>query len=469
MAVPLLAVSAEPLVTDAVLGDEADILLRSLGQLRGIPARGALPRQLLGPAELRAEMNAIVARHDFPAERETTRLIGARLGLLPAGSGYSPLLADALGAQPGSFYDPLSRRLYVPNWIDLPNQRIALAHELAHALCDQRFGLRRVLGLDDGARPGRESNSDRRRARQALIEGDAATLTLELFDPKGALLSARELSALVQRLRVAAAAAPPAAAATDAGPPPPPPLVRQLLAFPAVEGLAFVGRVRNRQPWTAIDAIWARPPDSTEQILHPEKYDRGEPPVIIEVAPLPALAPGHRLAGTDTLGELMVRLWLARSTSAAVAERAAEGWAGDRIAVYVPAGAASATSKAATPTEAVLAWLTVWDSAADAEDFAITAAEVLAALSSPTTPPSQDTEPQSSSPVVFRDADGKLFALARRADRVALLLGAPEPAVAALDQMLTQWRVPGPPQAPAKLKPPAPAPTKPPPRPRPRR
>ena len=185
MAVPLLAVSAEPLVTDTVLGDETDLLLRSLGQLRGIPPRGALPRRLLEPAELRAEMNAIVNKHEFPAERDTTRLIGARLGLLPDGSDYRQLVADALGAQPASFYDPLSRRLYVPNWIDLPNQRIALAHELAHALCDQRFGLRRVLGLDDAARAGGETNGDRRRARQALIEGDAATLTLELFDPGG--------------------------------------------------------------------------------------------------------------------------------------------------------------------------------------------------------------------------------------------------------------------------------------------
>ena len=463
MAVPLLAVSAEPLVTDTALGDEADVMLRSLGQLRGIPPRATPPRRLLGQTELRAEINAIIDKHESPAERETTRLIWTRLGLLPDGSDYTQLLADALGAKPASFYDPLSRRLYVPNWIDLPNQRIGLAHELGHALADQRFGLRRVLGLDEtaaGVRAG-DTNGDRRRARQALIEGDAAILTLELFDPRGTLLSARELGALVQRLRVAATAAPAQVAPADAGPQPPPPppppaLVRQLLAFPALEGLAFVGRVRNRQPWTAVDAIWARPPDSTEQILHPEKYDRGDAPLAIELTPLPSLQPGHRLAGADTLGELTIRLWLGRSTSPQVAERAAEGWAGDRVAAYVPESPPSRT----TPAAAALAWLTIWDSPADAEDFAVTTADILATMAG--APPNEDP-----SQTVFRDAEGRLFALSRRADRVALLLGAPATALPALDQMLTQWRTSAPP--PAKPKPTAPAPTKTPARPRPRR
>src|SRR6185436_11347082 len=100
----------------------------------------------------------------------------------------------------------------------------------------------------------------------------------------------------------------------------------------------------------------------------------------------PLAALGMAPARLDTLGEYFVRLWLQPAAAPEVAERAAAGWRGDRIAVYLgeealrasnladraPAMAGAAPAPAAPGTApvapapaaapAALAWLTAWDS-----------------------------------------------------------------------------------------------------------
>src|SRR5205823_5661854 len=59
----------------------------------------------------------------------------------------------------------------------------SLAHALAHALQDQRFGLLRLLKVRMADAPGLDF--DARLARQALIEGDAGVLAMEATDARG--------------------------------------------------------------------------------------------------------------------------------------------------------------------------------------------------------------------------------------------------------------------------------------------
>ncbi len=175
-----------------------------------------------------------------------------------------------------------------------------------------------------------------------------------------------------------------------------PRFLRELLAFPYVDGFAFVARERATASWAAIDAIWARPPESTTQILHPEKYDRRQSPIEIELPPLPLMGDGLRLARADTLGELVLRIWLAAP---------GPGLAADPLltprpqSARPPAGAAIASRSTCRPppmrprrrpadagapaparSAAALAWLTTWESDADADDFLQSVAPRLAAL-----------------------------------------------------------------------------------------
>lgn len=175
---------------------------------------------------------------------------------------------------------------------------------------------------------------------------------------------------------------------------------------------------------------------------------------------------GLRLARADTLGELLVRIWLSSPgpTSEAllspeIAERAATGWRGDRVAVYLPAAQAAASEAhvpppvvsaeasaaadggvsptAAAAGGAALAWLTQWDSDADAADFLDRVAPRLAALAGADGTPATDAVDCPASPAVWRARAGdSIFAVERRGTLVALLLGAPEAALPSLGTML---------------------------------
>ncbi|MFL5306638.1 MAG: hypothetical protein ACJ8F1_15585 [Polyangia bacterium] len=188
-----------------------------------------------------------------------------------------------------------------------------------------------------------------------------------------------------------------------------------------------------------VDALWTDPPSSTEQVLHPEKYESCEAPVTVDPSALPALPGLGRPNTTDVAGELVARAWLATAWSPEVAARGAAGWGGDRAALYGPppeTGEATGTDAAAPA--AALAWLTIWDDAAEADDFARAARAVLERQAEKGTsePASEATRPEG---VVFSSAKG-LFGVARRADAVALLIAAPEGAEPALQAMLDAVR-----------------------------
>jgi hypothetical protein len=53
-------------------------------------------------------------------------------------------------------------------------------------------------------------------------------------------------------------------------------LMRELL-FPYLDGLYFTQRIWGRGGWDAVEAAWAEPPRSTEQVMHPERYPDDEP------------------------------------------------------------------------------------------------------------------------------------------------------------------------------------------------
>jgi hypothetical protein len=423
----LLALDVPP-VTDAAMRETTDRLVTEVGGAREIKLRGPLERHLVNRAEARAGIEGAMTAALAGSDLGTDEAILQRLGLLPPGSDYVRLIADAYGDSPSASYDAASRRLYVPDWIPLDRQRAVLAHEIDHALTDQRFGLRRFLQIDGEGR--HHLSGDAERARQALIEGDATTVALEVTDPRGAFLGTRELAATATRLREAAGAS---GGKWN-------PWLRAVALFTQVDGFQMVARVRARQSWSGVDALWAAPPASTEQVLHPEKYEAGEAPVPVEIAPLAAtLEPaGLRPTGSEVLGELGVRTWLETAVPPEIASRAAAGWGGDRAVLYAPAVEAARDAGAAP--EPALAWLTVWDDAVDAEDFARAAAAALAKLAGDKQAPPLDEHGH----VALRSASG-LYALAWRGDAVALLAGAPDDAEPALAEMLDGWKKQHPP------------------------
>jgi hypothetical protein len=137
-------------------------------------------------------------------------------------------------------------------------------------------------------------------------------------------------------------------------------MLRQL-QFPYLAGFAFVNGLRATGDWAAVDAAYDDAPVSTEQVLHPEKYLDREAPVEVEAVPLAErMGAGWEAIEPNTIGEVMIDIWLVElGAGQEAATAAAAGWGGDRLAV------------AGGPDGAwAMAWRIAWDSAAEADEFA---------------------------------------------------------------------------------------------------
>jgi hypothetical protein len=155
-----------------------------------------------------------------------------------------------------------------------------------------------------------------------------------------------------------------------------PGFVKSTLMFPYVGGLGFIQYIRKRYPWSKVNEVYKHPPESTEQILHPDKYFAKEQPIWLKAAPLSAFK-GKKVAHEDTMGELQIKLWLMYVAGAKNAVDAAAGWGGDRLVAYDMGGDA--------PYQVV--WLTQWDTDADAAEFAAAAKTAVDKLGAFMTPP----------------------------------------------------------------------------------
>jgi hypothetical protein len=126
--------------------------------------------------------------------------------------------------------------------------------------------------------------------------------------------------------------------------------------FPYKYGERFIQALYLKGGWVAVNRAYENPPNSTEQVLHPERYFSGElPERVSEVAP----SDGNwtRTWGT-TYGEFFIQNLLATHLDVEVAEKAAEGWGGDKLAYFEK-----------TQSQFLVAWSIKWDTSRDAGEF----------------------------------------------------------------------------------------------------
>jgi hypothetical protein len=413
------------------------------------PGRDPVPAGDAGPPQIRfveaAELNAIVDA-GLLADARQMGPGSARAPLHHAmGLGPPPVRSDASFLGPGGReIEEAAGALY-----DLAEGRVLLAagaaardddaaawrvpdagndlapfvvcHALALQILDRHFHLGAFLR--DGQLPAPPPGPVRARsgsglvdaydgdaavARQALVEGDALLQALEQILPDG-MPSARGLGAAADRARATLLSE--RDHDLSRGEPHPDggiALARRL--FPQTAGVAFVAALRARWSWAEIDRVlWARPPASTEEVLHPDAYLRGEvPDPVAARLPLAALG-GWRVAAEDTLGELGVSAFLGASVGDYRAARAAAGWAGDR-AVWL--------SSSSGGDESFAVWITTWDDETDARDFEEQATVALATLT--------EISPPAAPTALFVNPAGRRFAIETAPRTVGLLFSAPE-------------------------------------------
>ncbi|HET9851159.1 MAG TPA: hypothetical protein VFP56_01480 [Candidatus Limnocylindrales bacterium] len=324
--------------------------------MRGLQPTKAVEPVTLDATQLIANLTADFDRENTPAELRLSEDLLITLGLLPPGSNLRTIMLDFQSGQVAGYYSPEKDELYVVNRSGQLDgaQIVTYAHEFTHQLDDQVLGLDK-LGLDVA------DQSDQQLARLALVEGDATSIQTAYMTTN---LTPQQLGEVL-----AASMDPKALEALQNAPP----FVRETALFPYERGLAFVSTLLGQGGYEAVDAAFKDPPGSTEQILHPEKYAQREEPTAVTLPDVAkALGTGWTAAGQDTLGELLLSIWLTQGGVPGVeAQAAAAGWGGDRLVILRgPDGAVG------------VGIATTWDTAADAADF-LTAASTAARAGDP--------------------------------------------------------------------------------------
>ena len=313
-----------------------------LSALRGLPSAGSPPPVVVRSRSetrrfLDQELNRKYPTAQIQAEQKS--MIAWRLA--PPDFDLRAFFLDLMEEQAAAYYDTVGKVMVLADWLTPEQQQAALLHELVHALQDREISLERFITPSRG-------QGDRLLAREALIEGEAVALSLEIMlEPQGLdLLKIPDLSA-VQQLIAAQSVGP----VFDRAPR----FLKDLLLFPYTHGLAFIHQFRQRRPWSAMSALYRDPPRSTTQILHPAKlFDQRQDPLAMALPDLSTtLAVGWRRADEDEMGEWVLGEVLAGHMGEAAARRLAEGWRGDRYQVWEASPALLLVYRVAWETEAI--------------------------------------------------------------------------------------------------------------------
>ncbi len=308
------AAPGSPNPADQAIYAKIETQVQALRQLKATRTVTPVLLDSAGVASYITKLNETGTNHAAMANQ--SRLF-IDMGMLPPGSDLEQMELALQAGQVVGFYDTKSKGLYVLSQSGGvgASQKVTFAHEYTHALQDQNFNIDKV-GTDA------PDQGDRDLGRLSLLEGDA-TLSMTQWATRNMtpaeLLSMLNEPGAAQQLQQLNSA---------------PAILRQDLSFPYEQGLAFVQRIYKSGGWSAVDKVYANPPASTSQILHPDLYTQGVMPVDLKV-PDKAPLPDWKLTMQDTLGEWQLGIWLGGSSgSNATSSAAVNQWAGDRVALY---------------------------------------------------------------------------------------------------------------------------------------
>ncbi len=366
-------------------------MLKETSELREL----SILKAVKSGAQSRADIERMIVKNldsdTTPAEMHAAEVLLRAFGLAPLDFAYRTFLVKLLTEQVAGYYDPKAQQFYLADWIELDGQKPVMAHELTHALQDQHFNLKRFEKWPKG-------DSDAELAAHALIEGDA-TLAMTIYMSKNPLVALAFIRSLgtqeasTEQFRQA------------------PRALRESLLFPYEEGSAWATQLYKRGGWETVSQAFSKLPQSTEQILHADKYFAYEAPQKLALPDFKTiLGPTWKRIDYDVNGEWGLYLVLDEFlNNQSESKQASAGWGGDRFALY----------ETGKPNEFFIAQLTAWDTPADAREFF----DAYAKRTSKRYPDAKETKATDDT-MEWQTASGRVT-LELRGSRVAVVEGVP--------------------------------------------
>lgn len=333
--------------------------------IRGLPFKRSVPVARQTPEDLGRYIDSQMSDVVPEALDEHFGKLVKRLGLYrgPELGNLSDTMRGVMTSQVAAYYDPAAERIFVlGNSTSELEQGLVYAHELYHALQDQYFDLEAYVPDDQAL------DADQALARSAVVEGEATFLhtlwvvrnTTRITPPRALLEPVIQMQANLEiadlRAMVESTGSSAASGMDDV-----PPFILETLLGNYMKGAAFVFAVHEKG-WPEVEKLYREyPPQSTEQILHPEKWFAREGAATITWPDFGSerVLRDWELLDQDSLGEFQWRI-IFEVQEQADGDEAAAGWNGDRYAVFKRKGS----------DETLMLLRTSWDSDQEATQFA---------------------------------------------------------------------------------------------------
>jgi len=327
------------------LCSQANAIALDLTKISGMKLRHPVPCDFITKEKINEFLKKRVKEIAKPEEIRAEELTLKKFGLVPPDFDLAGNTVDLLTEQAAAFYDYDRKKLFITESTPSESQEPVLAHELSHALADQNFNLGKFI------KQGRKSD-DGATARLAVMEGQATWMMSEFLAQKSgqSLKNSPGLVAMMSNLSESGAGQYPVFESA--------PLYERItLVFPYTKGMLFQNAVFQRDGQEGFAEVFRKPPISTQQILHPDRYFAGLKPAD-PALPDPHLKGYKGLVG-GSFGELEHAILLEQYASKERAQEVAPHWRGSNFALMENKSAA----------RVVLLYAVEWDGEAAARDY----------------------------------------------------------------------------------------------------
>ena len=349
-----------------------DQLMKFSSEETGLPINSSVKRQLISRAEVESYLKEKFDEDQDAKRMQRGEIVLKKFGLLDHDFDLKPFLLDLLKEQIEAFYDSKTKTVNMLDWVSLEEQKPVLAHELTHALQDQRVNLEKWNDqTPEDASTNYKDDEDHLAkdemdtAREAVAEGQATAVMIDnILKPMGkSLIKDPELVDTVKQNMEGGDDSPVMARA--------PLLLSESLLFPYREGLSFEQDVwMDKGQAAAFAGALDNPPSSTWEIINPREFESKKIPMIPLLPDIhPVVDKTYRAYDIGQVGELDLHI-LTQLFGGEAASRdltpAWDGgiyWAGQRLSAKTPAELADTKSVS-------LFYLSAWKSAQAATAFA---------------------------------------------------------------------------------------------------
>ena len=216
-----------------------------------LPIQHSVKRKLISRNEVKGYLRKKFDEDEGAKRLERSEIVLKKFGLLDRDFHLRPFLLSLLTEQIAGFYDNKTKTVNLLDWIKPEEQKPVLAHELTHALQDQKVGLTKWsdVGPNGVARNVKEDNlhlqtDEGETARSAVAEGQAMAVFVDytLRSTGKTLADAPELGDRLRETESDMSGSPVMARA--------PLLLQQSLLFPYSDGLSFERRQGGGVWWS---------------------------------------------------------------------------------------------------------------------------------------------------------------------------------------------------------------------------